>query len=556
MVPKIAALIAALSGLKDSSNISAIIEAPSIFNLSGRQIFSSRSRQPKPILANNKMKYQWFLILVLSIANIGCAKLGQTTLTEDLLGEQAAWLDDSLEDSDQLANNEKIEEEDSEPAQRKITDLAQQASTKIPIKLTSEPPKKSSDQLRAVTPLSSGHSDECDSPNFKENSEPLIAAPPAVSTQPHVFSKHSLRPLNKKTSAHTKLTHNKSVNSLRSSGITDKLRPLALKQKPRLRPMASKVLPPSKPLIANNGPEALAQLNHANKSEIAVSQTWNKLPVFDSDQANDCLDCEAGVCETKDKTITPENSMVITEPTFAMLSAPSLANATFESEASPPAKLVAQNKPVPKPDIHIRQVNNVQPESSTIIEHAFALPATLNSESPISGAKENHSNAFIPKSNREGNANNSLAGHTNEKDQVEAIAELQIKNSAICWEIKGFGQHKPFAENKFRPGQPFLVYCEIENYESKDQKINSEKVVQSRFQGRYQIKNRDGELVQSGDFPIIEDNAPKRRRDFYLYFKIELNRLNPGNYQLQMEISDLIGQKTGNLEQDLLFNVQ
>lgn len=493
------------------------------------------------------MKYQWFLILVLSIANIGCVKLGQTTLTEDLLGEQATWLDDSAEDTDQLAKNKKIQEEDSEQEQRKIADLAQQTSTKIPIKLTAESQKKSSDQLTAVTSLSCGHSHECDCPTFKKNSDLLIAAPTTapVSTQPLVFSKHSLRPLNKKTSAHAKLTHDNSVNSLRSPETTNELKPLALKQKPRLQPMPSKVLSPSNPLIADNGSEASPQLNRANKlvppsnkAQTAADQTRDKLLVFDSDQASDCPECEAEMCETKDKTIPPENSIVITEPTFGMLSAPPLANSTFESDALPPTKLVAQNKPGTKPDIQIRQVNSVQPKSSTIIEHAFALPATLKSESPISGSKGIHSNAFIPKSNREGNA------------------ELKIKNSVICSEITGFRKHKPFAENKFQPGQPFLVYCEIENYESKDQEINSDTVVQSRFQGSYQIKNRDGQLVQSGFFPIIEDNAPKRRRDFYLYFKIELNKLNPGNYQLQMEISDLNGQKKGNLEEDLLFNVR
>ena len=62
--------------------------------------------------------------------------------------------------------------------------------------------------------------------------------------------------------------------------------------------------------------------------------------------------------------------------------------------------------------------------------------------------------------------------------------------------------------------------------------------------------------MQAGDFPTIEDTAPQRRRDFYLYFKIDLNQLEPGNYRLRMEIEDLNAQKKGNLEQDLLFIVQ
>ena len=55
------------------------------------------------------MKYQWLLILVLIGANIGCAKLGQTTITEDLLGEQADWLEGSSTSTDQLENKEKTE---------------------------------------------------------------------------------------------------------------------------------------------------------------------------------------------------------------------------------------------------------------------------------------------------------------------------------------------------------------------------------------------------------------------------------------------------------------
>ena len=126
----------------------------------------------------------------------------------------------------------------------------------------------------------------------------------------------------------------------------------------------------------------------------------------------------------------------------------------------------------------------------------------------------------------------------------------------FCCEITGFGKHKPFPENKFQPGQPILVYCEVENYESQDREIDSKTVVQSRFQGSYQIHNEDGQQVQAGDFPTIEDTAPQRRRDFYLYFKIDLNQLEPGNYRLRMEIEDLNAQKKGNLEQDLLFIVQ
>ena len=109
------------------------------------------------------MKYQWLLILVLISGNIGCAKLGQTTMTQDLLGEQSTWSDDSLE-----TPGEQIEEEESEQGQGKTVDLADREATDISVMLTAKPKKKSSDEPVAVNPINCGHSLECDCQNFQK----------------------------------------------------------------------------------------------------------------------------------------------------------------------------------------------------------------------------------------------------------------------------------------------------------------------------------------------------------------------------------------------------
>ncbi|MDA7923758.1 hypothetical protein N9B60_00035 [Mariniblastus sp.] len=651
------------------------------------------------------MKYQWFLILVMVSANIGCAKLGQTTLSEDLLGEQAAWLDDSSEGTDQLVENEGLEEEESGQEQSKTVDLADRESTDISVKLTAKPEKKSSDQPVEINPINCGHSLECDCQNFKKPPKLPYAAPsnPPVSTPLVVFDNHSLTPLNKKPAGQTNPVHDNRLNLLRPRRTPKVLGPLAIKPKSRLQPMPSERLATSSPSTSNDGLDTLPQQTtvkgltvkgltikdlgqSSNKiktdrlasrvaqpcancdqiscrgncpnTETSEDQGWDKLFAFDVVETGDCPDCEAGLCETKDMIITPEYPIVITEPPFAILPTPPLADTAPKSDAFPPitrnqipdsTEVFTPNKPVAKPvakpDTQTRQVNGFDRENMGFVEHAFVPPATLNSEPPIAKAEMSPSNAFVPRTEKD--ANNPSLNPVDEKNQLdasiqklkgqldfetdsnrrnaieinlqlfeflrhqlandgtltsisaeekkywehqleaietmtqgggeeatekatdatldnlrmamnrlEAMAELQIMNSAICSEIKGFGKHKPFPENKFQPGQPFLVYCEIENYESIEQEINLERVVQSRFQGGYQIENEAGQLVQSGQFPIIEDNAPKRRRDFYLYFKIELNELEPGNYRLRMEIEDLNGQKKGNLEQDLLFNVQ
>eukprot|EP01044_Picomonas_judraskeda_P035024 COSAG03_NODE_14793_length_452_cov_0.600567_1_plen_133_part_10 len=124
------------------------------------------------------MKYQWLLLLVLLSTSIGCAKLGQTTITEDLLGEQSAWLDDSSTITDLPAENEEPEDADSTQEQGETIDLADQKSTDISVKLTAKPQKKLSDQPVPVNPINCGHSLDCDCQNFKQ--PPKLISPQPV----------------------------------------------------------------------------------------------------------------------------------------------------------------------------------------------------------------------------------------------------------------------------------------------------------------------------------------------------------------------------------------
>ena len=636
------------------------------------------------------MKYQWLLILVLLSTSIGCAKLGQTTITEDLLGEQSAWLDDSSTITDLPAENEEPEDADSTQEQGETIDLADQKSTDISVKLTAKPQKKLSDQPVPVNPINCGHSLDCDCQNFKKPPKLISPQPvnPLAAIPPLALEKHLLTPLNRKPSGETTQPRNNNFNSLRSLGPSQALGPLAVQPKSQLQPMASQVLSPSMSLTTKNGLGALPQQTpekqspqptdsiqsdkltslteqpcencdkiscseNCPNSKISEDQGWDKLFAIGATQNEDCPECESGLCETKDLVIAPKVPILITEPPFEIAPATPIADTEVKSKTSPrvdaaiPSEGVALDKPSTQSKNPNRLVNGLELENIPKIEHAFRPPAAPNSESPTTKLDESHSNDFIPKSKTDSNPKTSLPLPIDEKSQLqvsiqklksqldletdsnrrnalevnlqlfeflrhqlandgtltsitveekkywehqleaiemmtqgggkevtgkaadatlgnlrkamsrlESIAELHIKSGAICFEITGFGKHKSFPENIFKPGQPILVYCEVENYESKDLEIDSKRVVQSRFQGSYQIANGDGQQVQSGEFPIIEDNALQRRRDFYLYFKIKLNELEPGNYRLQMEIEDLNGQKTGNLEQDLLFVVQ
>lgn len=144
--------------------------------------------------------------------------------------------------------------------------------------------------------------------------------------------------------------------------------------------------------------------------------------------------------------------------------------------------------------------------------------------------------------------------------QVKSLEQLkthlELSNGAFCTEISGFGQFKTFPSNEFRSNQRMLVYVEIENYVSAPTEIEFEMQYTTRLRGRYAIFDEQGREVQQSEYPVVEDIARRKRRDFYMYFPIKLNELQPGNYQLKLQVEDLNGDMTTTIEPAMQFQVR
>ena len=56
-----------------------------------------------------------------------------------------------------------------------------------------------------------------------------------------------------------------------------------------------------------------------------------------------------------------------------------------------------------------------------------------------------------------------------------------------------------------------------------------------------------GRVVQQAEYPVVEDVVRKRRRDFYMYFPVQLKRLPVGSYRLELLVEDLGGNKTASM---------
>ncbi len=141
-------------------------------------------------------------------------------------------------------------------------------------------------------------------------------------------------------------------------------------------------------------------------------------------------------------------------------------------------------------------------------------------------------------------------------ERLESIAELKVLSGRFCTEISGFGKYKPFANTVFTSGQKTLIYCEVENYTSTSRAMNSEQTYHTRLRGSYVIYDQQGRAVQQSEYPVVEDIARKKRRDFYMYFPIQIGDLRAGNYRLELMVEDLGSNKSAALKPGMAFQVR
>ena len=141
-------------------------------------------------------------------------------------------------------------------------------------------------------------------------------------------------------------------------------------------------------------------------------------------------------------------------------------------------------------------------------------------------------------------------------ERLESLANLSVSNGAFCTEISGFGQFKSFPTTNFRARQKMLIYCEVENYLSEEKVVNESPQVHTRLRGSLAIYNAQGKSVQRAEFPVVDDIARKRRRDFYMYFPVQLGDLPAGQYKLVLMVEDLNGNKSSTMQPAMAFTVQ
>ncbi len=135
-----------------------------------------------------------------------------------------------------------------------------------------------------------------------------------------------------------------------------------------------------------------------------------------------------------------------------------------------------------------------------------------------------------------------LASHRTAADHLASISNLEIKSTAFCTEVEGYGVINKFSKYQFKPDEELLLYCELDNVKADEVKEGFE----TKLQGSYQIVDRNGVRVADQVLPIMIDTCKNRRRDYFIAYRIYIPmQIAPGSYQLHLSIEDMKANKFG-----------
>ncbi len=123
--------------------------------------------------------------------------------------------------------------------------------------------------------------------------------------------------------------------------------------------------------------------------------------------------------------------------------------------------------------------------------------------------------------------------------ELQQLSDLFIARVELCSEVSGYGQFVPMQLSDFRPESKTLVYCEIENFLPVAEMIEDRPMFETRLECRLEILGPDDAVAQAVDFPVVQDVAANRRRDFYMHLPLTLDDLPAGSYQLRLDVKDL-----------------
>lgn len=122
-------------------------------------------------------------------------------------------------------------------------------------------------------------------------------------------------------------------------------------------------------------------------------------------------------------------------------------------------------------------------------------------------------------------------------NQLSAVSKLDLSNLMFCEKVESFGWYSEFSRAEFTPKQQVILYVEVRNFAAEEKTATA---FETELQGRYQIYDAAGNLVDERELPLDREVCRNYRRDYFLAYRIYLpSDLSPGKYRLELTIEDL-----------------
>lgn len=126
--------------------------------------------------------------------------------------------------------------------------------------------------------------------------------------------------------------------------------------------------------------------------------------------------------------------------------------------------------------------------------------------------------------------------------KLRSMGNLQVRNFVACREVYGYGAYEPTTDGRYAPGDQLILYAELDNYRSDA----TAEGYRTTFDSSYRLVNQAGDEVARGDFPVVDDLCLTLRRDFHIQYALTLpTTVAPGDYRLELSVTDRLGQKIG-----------
>ena len=132
--------------------------------------------------------------------------------------------------------------------------------------------------------------------------------------------------------------------------------------------------------------------------------------------------------------------------------------------------------------------------------------------------------------------------HARAAGKLRSLSSLQVRNVSFCSKVYGFGAYEPITSPRFRSGEQATLYAEVDNYQSD----STSEGHRTSLSSSYRVLNRDGDPVDDGEFPVVDDLCMSLRRDFHIQYGVVLPAgLAAGEYTLELTITDQLSGKIG-----------